>query len=126
MSPITLLKLGLLATAVLAAGAGCAATDPPSSAASTPNAIPAATVVPAAPVVNGRPVIARIVSRNAVITVTAGPEGPRYSAATAPGEPIAEALTLEELRVMHPPLYRFVSPAAVVDVSMIDASVPLD
>ena len=73
--------------------------------------------VPLAPVVDGRPVIVHLVSCDHVVTVTAGPDGPLYSAKAKDGALVASGLTLEQLRERHPALYRRLHPAMTADAS---------
>ena len=61
------------------------------------------------------PVIVRIVGRNQAITVTAGPVGPLYSAATSDGKIIVAGATLERLRQEHPDVYRQLEPGIAVE-----------
>jgi hypothetical protein len=63
------------------------------------------------------PVIVRIVGRHQTITVTAGPEGPLYSAATNDGEMLAAGVTLERLRREHPELYQQIEPSMAVEAN---------
>ena len=71
-----------------------------------------------APVVDGRPVIVHLVSRDHVVSVTSGPDGPLYSAKTKDGEMVASGLTLEQLREAHPDVYRRLHPAMSADASI--------
>jgi hypothetical protein len=61
------------------------------------------------------PVIVRVVGRHQTITVTAGPAGPLYSAATNDGETLVAAATLEQLRREHPDLYRQLEPTLALE-----------
>ena len=61
------------------------------------------------------PVIVRMVARNQTITVTAGPHGPLYSAATAAGRVLVSNVTLEQLRTTHPDVFRQVEPTLALD-----------
>src|SRR5215218_7438363 len=63
------------------------------------------------------PVIVRIVGRHQTITVTAGPEGPLYSAATNDGEMLVAGATLERLRREHPDLYQQIEPSMAVEAN---------
>src|SRR5688572_17657147 len=60
------------------------------------------------------PMIVRIVGRHQTITVTAGPAGPLYSAATTDGKAIVAGATLDELRDRHPAVYRQLHPGIAV------------
>ena len=73
--------------------------------------------LPLSPAVDGRPVIVHLVSRDHVVSVTAGPNGPLYSAKTKDGEMVASGLTLEQLREEHPDVYRRLHPAMSADAS---------
>jgi hypothetical protein len=57
------------------------------------------------------PEIVRIVGRHPTIIVTAGPDGPRYSAQADDATMIVSNVTLDELRAGHPEIARFVEPA---------------
>ena len=61
--------------------------------------------------------IVRLVGQHQTIIVTSGPEGPLYSAQTTDGRSIVANATLEELREMHPEIYRFIEPGVAVDAS---------
>ena len=61
------------------------------------------------------PVIVRMVARNQTITVTAGPHGPLYSAATAAGRVLVSNVTLEQLRTTHPDVFQQVEPTLALD-----------
>jgi hypothetical protein len=61
------------------------------------------------------PVIVRMVARNSTITITAGPRGPLYSAATSSGQSLVSNATLEQLRSDHPDVYRQVEPTLALD-----------
>src|SRR5687767_4022358 len=76
--------------------AGCAKSNPPAAAAAPPQAQPEG------------PVIVRLVGQHQTITVTSGPSGPLYTAQTDDGQLIVANATLEELRLTHPEVYRFV------------------
>jgi hypothetical protein len=92
--------------------------------------------VPLQPVVDGRPVIVHLASRDHVVSITTGPNGPLYSAKTKDGVQIASGLTLEQLRRQHPEVYQrlapAIAPAATVDASdrgepiLLDASIQLE
>ncbi len=73
--------------------------------------------VPMVPVVNGRPVIVHLVSREHVVSITAGPDGPLYSAKTKDGIEVATGLTLQQLREEYPDVYRKLHPAISADAS---------
>ena len=60
------------------------------------------------------PMIVRIVGRHQTITVTAGPAGPLYSAATSDGKAIVAGATLDELRDRHPAVYRQLHPGIAI------------
>lgn len=57
------------------------------------------------------PVIVQLVSVHRTITITAGPNGPLYSARDGSGAVLASNLTLSELRAQRPDIYRQVNPA---------------
>jgi hypothetical protein len=61
------------------------------------------------------PVIVRMVARHSTITISAGPRGPVYSAATSSGKTLVSNATLEELRTAHPDVYRQVEPTLALD-----------
>jgi hypothetical protein len=63
------------------------------------------------------PVIVRIVGRHQTVTVTAGPEGPLYSAATNDGKIVVAGATLERLRQDHPDLYQQIEPSMAVEAN---------
>ncbi len=69
-------------------------------------------------VVDGRPVIVHLVNRDHVVSVTAGPNGPLYSAKTKDGVMVASGMTLEQLREAHPDVYRRLHPAMSADASI--------
>jgi len=58
----------------------------------------------------GHRTIVRLVSRGHAITATSTPRGPVYSATTADGAILATDLSLDELRLQQPALYREISP----------------
>jgi hypothetical protein len=60
------------------------------------------------------PVIVSLVGRHDVITITAGPKSPLYSAKTKVGVVLVCNATLDELRDGHPNVYRQVYPAITV------------
>jgi hypothetical protein len=74
--------------------------------------------VPLLPVVDGKPVIVHLVSRDHVVSVTAGPQGPLYSAKTKEGAMVASGVTLQQLREEHPDVYRQLHPAISADASV--------
>lgn len=57
--------------------------------------------------------IVQLVSVHRTITITAGPNGPLYSARDRDGTVLASNLTLDELRAQRPDVYRQVNPAFV-------------
>ena len=61
------------------------------------------------------PVIVRMVARHSTITISAGPHGPLYSAATSSGKTLLSNATLEQLRSDHPDVYRQVEPTLALD-----------
>ena len=81
---------------------------------------PGAAAGPEAPVAVAEapqgPVIVRVEGRgHPPITVTSGPDGPRYSAHAGDGRMIVSNVTLDELWADHPDIARFVEPALVLD-----------
>ena len=79
---------------------GCQSHRPPAAASASPS----------------YPVIVRLVSVHRTITITAGPNGPLYSARDRDGNTLASNLTLGELRAQRPDIYRQVSPV-IADAS---------
>ncbi len=73
--------------------------------------------VPLTPVVDGKPVIVHLVSRDHVVSVTASPDGPLYSATTKEGVMVASGVTLEQLQEKYPAVYRQLHPAISADAS---------
>jgi hypothetical protein len=73
--------------------AGCASQPGPSSA------------------VASNPVITRLVSRNEVITITAGPVAPLYTVADPSGRVLVSGMTLHDLKTADPELYERLAPA---------------
>jgi hypothetical protein len=61
----------------------------------------------------GNPVIVRMVSRSKTLTIASTPRGPVYSVADAKGQPLLSQGTLDDLRRLHPELYRHVRSALV-------------
>jgi len=61
--------------------------------------------------VDGRATIVHLVNRSEVVTVTAGPKGPLYSATTQDGKLLVSGATLEQLREKLPEVYRRLHPA---------------
>ena len=57
--------------------------------------------------------IMQLVSVHRTITITAGPDGPLYSARDRDGTVLASNLTLDELRARRPDVYRQINPALV-------------
>lgn len=57
------------------------------------------------------PVIVHVANRHQTITITAGPNGPLYSASTRAGAALFSNMTLNELRARHPEIYRQIDPA---------------
>ncbi len=94
---------------LIAAAAGCALT------ARSPKAY--------APTRVEYPVIVSLVGRNDVITITAGPKSPLYSAKTKEGVVLVSNVTLNELRESHPRVYKQVYPAITVQADGSDAVV---
>jgi hypothetical protein len=105
-----------------AAVALACATRPSSPVAQAPGAKGPAVATPStAPA--AYPVIVRLVGRDKEVTISAGPDGPVYSASTKDGRVLVTHAKLDELRVKHPDVYRFVHPAIVTHASdSIDAS----
>ena len=69
------------------------------------------------------PLIVRIVSRDQTITITAGPHGSLYTAATSNGKILVANATLDQLRTVHPDVYRQVNKVVALDASaVIDCS----
>ncbi|HEV2293287.1 MAG TPA: hypothetical protein VGR35_05490 [Tepidisphaeraceae bacterium] len=73
--------------------------------------------VPLTPIADGRHVIVHLVSRDHVVSVTSGPDGPLYSAKTKDGVMVATGVTLQQLRENHPDVYRKLHPAISADAS---------
>jgi hypothetical protein len=92
--------------------------------------------VPLQPIMDGRPVIVHLASRDHVVSITTGPDGPRYTAKTRDGVLLATGLTLQELQEQHPDVYKrlapAIAPAVTVDAGddrepiLLDASVGFD
>ena len=92
--------------------------------------------VPLEPVVAGQQVIVHLASRDHVVSITASPDGPRYTAKTREGVLLATGLTLQELQEQHPDVYQrlapAIAPAATVDASadrepiLLDAGISFD
>src|SRR5687768_4301305 len=61
--------------------------------------------------------IVELRSRDNIIVVTSGPDGPLYSAKTYAGETLASNVTLAELRDAHPELYKQIMPVVANDQS---------
>ena len=72
--------------------------------------------------VNGQPTIMHLANRTEVITITAGPKGPLYSATTNDGKVLVSGASLQQLRDEHPELYKRLHPAITVaaDASSIE------
>jgi hypothetical protein len=58
------------------------------------------------------------------ITVTSSPDGPRYSAKANDGRMIVSNATLEDLRIEHPEIYKFVDPVVTWDPVEKDRRLP--
>ena len=56
-------------------------------------------------------VIVHLAGRNQMITISAGPNGPLYSARTRAGAALFSNVTLNELRARHPDIYCQIDPA---------------
>ncbi len=109
-----------LTTVMMAAALFGGCTAPP---ASHPSAEPAAAKVSGAPAVK----IVDLVGRDEVITISAGPAGPLYSARTHSGHLLVADATLQQLRTEHPDIYLQISGAASVDPApVLDGRVDLD
>jgi hypothetical protein len=61
--------------------------------------------------------IVELRSRDNIIVVTSGPDGPLYSAKTYAGETLVSNVTLGELRDAHPELYKQIMPVVATDQS---------
>ena len=61
--------------------------------------------------VDGRPTIVHLANRTEVVTITAGPKGPLYTATTKEGKLLVSGATLEQLRQEHPEVYNRLHPA---------------
>jgi hypothetical protein len=68
------------------------------------------------PLASTYPVIVRLVSRSDEITITAGPNGPLYTATLSDGTHAFTNLSLEDLRNQQPAIYRQVHPAMSADI----------
>lgn len=110
MPVVRLIAIG--ATMLILLVLGCSART------SAPPPPPPAPVAMAAEEAPEGPVIVRIVGRHPTITVTAGENGPRYSAQADDGRMIVANATLDELWADHPDIARFVEPALVLDARM--------
>ena len=64
--------------------------------------------------VNGLPTIVHLANRSEVVTITAGPSGPLYTATTKAGKMLVQGATLEQLRDRHPDVYNRLHPAITV------------
>jgi hypothetical protein len=64
------------------------------------------------------PVIVRLVGQHQVVMVTAGPNGPLYTAQSSDGRTLVANATLAQLRAENPDVYRFVEPAMAADASV--------
>jgi hypothetical protein len=64
--------------------------------------------VPAARAAEGGPVITRLVGREQTIVVRAGVNGPTYSVESRTGEIVSSAMTIDELAMSDPDLFRAV------------------
>ena len=91
---------------VLVVVAGCAAHQPAKSVASK-----------AADEPRG-PVIVRLVGQRQIVTVTAGPDGPLYTAKTTDGRTLVANATLAQVRTDNPEVYQFIEPAMAADASI--------
>ena len=69
----------------------------------------------------GRHEIVRLVSRGHAITVASTPRGPLYSATAGDGTILAADLSLDELRLQEPALFREISPATATSEDGIGA-----
>lgn len=105
---------------VLLTVAGCAAA--PSHVVTPTRSVEPKSVEGPEPQLAAYPVIVRIVGRHETITVTAAPGGPRVSAADPAGRMICQGLTMDELRLREPGLYRQVQGQA----TQADATAVLD
>src|SRR5438105_10489259 len=95
-------RLALIATALLLAGC-CGKSCPPKNQ-------PAATTRPSAAATETHeyPIIVRLVSRSQTLTVSAGPQAALYSVRSADGQLLVSQATLDELRIQHPQLFRWI------------------
>jgi hypothetical protein len=64
--------------------------------------------------VDGNATIVHLVNRSEIVTVTAGVDGPLYSATTKEGKVLVSGATLEQLREAHPDIYKRLHPAITV------------
>ena len=119
-------RVAFVTSVVLLSVAGCAsrhAEAPRAAAAAAPAAAvdPAAAQVAAGAVTPEGPVIVRLVGHNhPTITVTSGPDGPRYSAQERDGRVVVRGATLDELQANHPEVAKFVTPTMAVHADLDD------
>jgi hypothetical protein len=69
-------------------------------------------------------VIVQLKGQHQIVTVTAGPDGPLYTAQTTDGKTIVANATLAQLRTENPDVYRFIEPAMAADASVTPGAVP--
>jgi hypothetical protein len=75
---------------------------------------PTTTSVPLPASVDGRATILHLVNRSEVVTITAGPSGPLYSATTQDGKVLVSGATLDQLREQQPDVYKRLHPTITV------------
>ena len=109
----TLIAATLLAAGVVATSLACHSEAPTPARHGAPRKQSPTGMAPT----DNFPVIVRVVGRHQTITVTAGPEGPLYSAATNDGEMLVAGATLERLRREHPDLYQQIEPSMAVEAN---------
>ena len=72
------------------------------------------------------PVITRIVGRNEIIVVRAGPDGPTYSSESKDGTVLLKQLTLAQLASIDPQMYRAVKTMEADTSSLADLDLIAD
>jgi hypothetical protein len=113
---LTMCRVILPAILLAAVSVGCARHTSGAQSAAEPREAQSPAEPPEAQTASAHyPVIVRMVARRSTITITAGPRGPLYSAATSSGQPLVTNATLEQLRSDHPDICRQVEPTVALD-----------